>query len=142
MFNSSHFHPMLVHFPIALITVGFLFDLLSMIMKKEPCLSKAGFWLEVLGMAGAVFAFGTGYFFTSTMEGEAGLMRDKHELFATLALIFIIVATLCRIVSVYMNKETPGVRYMLLGLFFISFIFISITGYLGGTLVMEYMIGL
>jgi len=142
MFNSSHFHPMLVHFPIALITVGFLFDLLSMIIKKEPCLSKVGFWLEVLGMAGAVFAYGTGYFFTNPMEGEAGVMRDKHEFFATLALVSIIVATLFRIVAIYLNKKTSMVKYILLGLFFIAFIFVSITGYLGGTLVMEYMIGL
>jgi len=142
MFNSTHLHPMLVHFPIALITVGFLFDILSLAFKKEPCLSKAGFWLQVFGMAGAVFAFGTGYFLTNPMEGDAGIMREKHELFATLALITIILTTLFRIVAIYLDKKTSGVRYTLLGLYFISTILISITGYLGGTLVMEYMIGL
>jgi uncharacterized membrane protein len=142
MFNSTHFHPMLVHFPIALITVGFLFDVLSLVFKKEPCLSKTGFWLQLLGMVGAVFAFGTGYFLTSPMEGDAGIMREKHELFATMALIAIILTTLFRIVAIYLDKKTSGVRYTLLGLYFISTILISITGYLGGTLVMEYMIGL
>jgi uncharacterized membrane protein len=133
---------MLVHFPIALITIGFFFDLFSLFLKKEPCLSKAGFWLEIIGMAGTIIAFGTGYFFTGPMEGEAGLMRDKHELFATIALISIIVATLSRIVAIYLEKVTSLVKYSLLGLFFISVIFISITGYLGGSLVMDYMIGL
>jgi uncharacterized membrane protein len=76
------------------------------------------------------------------MEGEAGLMRDKHELFATITLVSIILATLFRIVAAYLNKETIGVKYISLGLFFISFIFVSITGFLGGTLVIEYMIGL
>jgi uncharacterized membrane protein len=142
MLSSSHFHPMLVHFPIAIITIGFLFDLLALVLKKETCLSKAGYWLEIIGMAGAVFAFGSGYFFTSTMEGEAGIMRDKHEFFATATLISIIIATIFRIVVVYLNKETTPMKYLSLGLLFLSFVFVSITGYLGGTLVIDYMIGL
>jgi uncharacterized membrane protein len=142
MFTTSHLHPMLVHFPIAIITVGFLFDLLSLIVKNNSWMPKAGYWLEVIGMISTVLAFGTGYYFTSPMEGEAGLMRDKHELFATITLVSIILATLFRIVAAYLNKETIGVKYISLGLFFISFIFVSITGFLGGTLVIEYMIGL
>jgi uncharacterized membrane protein len=142
MFNSTHFHPMMVHFPIALILAGFMFDVVSLVWKKEPCLSRAGFWLQILGMAGAVFAFGTGYFLTSPMEGEAGLMREKHELFATMALVSIIVATLFRIVAIYLDKKTSGVRFTILGLYFISAVFISVTGFLGGNLVMDYMIGL
>ena len=133
---------MLVHFPIAIITVGFLFDLVSLFVKKEPCLSRAGYWLEIIGMAGAIFAFGSGYFFTSPMEGEAGIMREKHEFFATLTLVSIIIATLFRIVVAYLNKETTNMKYLSLALFFIAFVFVSVTGYLGGTLVIEYMIGL
>jgi len=142
MISTSHFHPMLVHFPIAIITIGFLFDLAAMVIKKEPCLSKTGFWLEIIGMASAVFAFGSGYFFTNPMDGEAGIMREKHEFFATFTLITIIVATLFRIAVVYLNKETPKMKYLTLGLFFIAFIFVTITGYLGGSLVVDYMIGL
>ena len=142
MIPSSHFHPMLVHFPIAIITVGFLFDLLSLVFKKELWLPKAGYWLEIIGMAGTIFAFGAGYFFTSPMEGEAGIMRERHEFYATVTLISIIVATLFRIVVAYLDKETTNMKYLSLGLFFISFIFVSITGYFGGSLVMDYMIGL
>lgn len=142
MFDSSHFHPMLVHFPIAIITVGFLFDLVSLFFKKDPCLSRTGYWLEIIGMAGAIFAFGSGYFLTSPMEGEAGIMREKHEFYATATLISIIIATLFRIVIAYLNKETTNMKYLSLGLFFIAFVFVSITGYLGGTLVIDYMIGL
>ncbi len=142
MIDSSHFHPMLVHFPIAIITIGFLFDLFAVFRKNEPCLSKTGYWLEIIGMISAVFAFGSGYFFTSPMEGEAGVVRDRHELFATLTLVAIIIATLFRIIIRYLNKESSRMKYVSLGLFFISFVFVSIAGYLGGTLVIEYMIGL
>ncbi len=142
MFNPGHFHPMMVHFPIAIITVGFLFDLFSMMYKKQPCLSKAGYWLEIIGMAGAIFAFGTGYFFTSPMEGEAGLVRERHELFATFTLVTIILATLFRILIGYLGKEQTRLKYASLVLFFLAFVFVSITGYLGGSLVIDYMIGL
>lgn len=142
MINSTHFHPMMVHFPIAIIIIGFLFDLLALFLKNESWLPKAGFWLEIIGMTSALFAFGTGYFFTSPMEGEAGLMRDRHQLFATITLVSIIVATLCRIVISYFKKDESNLKYLALGLFFIAFLFVSVTGYLGGKLVMDYMIGL
>ena len=133
---------MLVHFPIAIIAVGFLFDLLALLFKKELWLSKAGYWLEIIGMAGAVLAYSSGYFFTSPMEGEAGILRDKHEYFATATLICIMAATIFRIVMAWLNKETAAIKYLSLALFFIVFVLVSITGYLGGTLVIDYMIGL
>jgi uncharacterized membrane protein len=142
MIPSNHFHPMLVHFPIAIITVGLLFDMVALFNKKEPCLSKTGYWLEIIGMAGAIFAFGSGYFFTSPMEGEAGIMRETHELYATITLISIIIATLFRITVNYLHKETTNLKYLALALFFIAFVFVSITGYYGGSLVIDYMIGL
>ena len=45
MFNTSHLHPLLVHFPIALVMFGFLAEAASLLFKKEAWLSKAGFYL-------------------------------------------------------------------------------------------------
>lgn len=36
----THLHPMLVHFPIALVAIGFLVELSSFFFKKELCLPK------------------------------------------------------------------------------------------------------
>jgi len=142
MFDISHLHPMVVHFPIAIIIVGFLADLGSMVFTKEKCLSRMGFYLEILGMLAAIVAFGTGYFLTSEMEGEAGIVRNHHELFATLTLITIIVACLFRILLVYLNKEETKLKYAAMGLFLLAVVFVGITGYIGGNLVMNYMIGI
>jgi uncharacterized membrane protein len=133
---------MTVHFPIAIITIGFLFDLVSLFYKKEACLSKMGLFLEVIGMLAAVAAFGTGYFFTNTMEGEAGEMREKHQLFATLTLVTIIFATFLRVMIVYLKKDDTYLKYVAMGLFLIAFIFVLYTGFLGGSLVLNYMIGI
>ncbi|MDP4281545.1 MAG: DUF2231 domain-containing protein [Bacteroidota bacterium] len=142
MFDIYHLHPMVVHFPIAIIFIGFLADILSLFVKKEKCLSKMGYYLEILGMLAAIVAFGSGYFFTMPMEGEAGMIRDKHELFATLTLITIIIATFFRILTVYLKKEDTNLKYLTLFLFFLAFIFVGYTGYLGGSLVFNFMIGI
>lgn len=133
---------MVVHFPIALIMVGFLADLASLIFTKEKCLSRMGFYLEILGLLAALVAFGTGYFLTGEMEGEAGIVRDRHELFATMTLIAIIVASLFRIVIIYQDKEETKLKYLAMALYLFAFVFVGITGYIGGSLVMNYMIGI
>ena len=101
-----------------------------------------GLYLEIIGMLAAIAAFGTGYFFTGEMEGDAGLLREKHELFATLTLITIILATFFRLLLVYQKKEDSQLKYFALCLFLLAFIFVGITGYLGGNLVYGYMVGI
>ena len=142
MFDLPHLHPMVVHFPIVLIMVGFLADILSLLFKKEKCLSTMGFYLEILGVLATIFTVGTGYFLTSPMDGEAGALREQHELFAFLTLGTIIVAAFFRILLVYLKKEETKLKYVALGIFFLSFIFVTITGHLGGTLVFEYLVGI
>jgi uncharacterized membrane protein len=142
MFSTAHLHPMIVHFPIAIIIIGFLADLSSLIFSREKCLSVMGFYLEVVGMLATIAAFLTGYLFTSPMDGEAGIIREQHETFALLTLITIIIASCFRIFIVYRKKEETSLKYLSLGIFFIAFVFVSITGYLGGSLVMDYLIGI
>ena len=141
MFDSSYFHPMTVHFPIALIMVGFIIDLISVFNRKDPCLSKMGYYLEIIGMFATIIAFGTGYYFTSTLAGEAGLVQQEHKLFAILTLIFIIVATTLRVIIVYVNKERSYWKWVVLCLYLCAFIFVIYTGHLGGYLVQDFLMG-
>lgn len=141
MFEITYLHPVVVHFPIALIIVGFVADISSLFYKKEPCLSRMGLYLEVLGALAAIVAVCTGYFLTSPMEGEAGALREKHELFAFLTLGAILAAVCFRILLIYLKKDLTRLKYVALGLFFLAFVFVAITGHLGGTLVFEYLVG-
>ena len=59
MISATHLHAMIVHFPIALLFVGFLFDLLSLATKK-PSFKTAALYLLVLGAIGAVAAYLSG----------------------------------------------------------------------------------
>jgi uncharacterized membrane protein len=57
MLNTAHIHPMVVHFPIALIAAGFLAEVVSIFFRSEKCLSKTGFYLLVLGALAAIVAW-------------------------------------------------------------------------------------
>jgi uncharacterized membrane protein len=135
MFNISHLHPMVVHFPIAIIMVGFLADLSSLIIKKEKCLSAMGLYLEMLGVLAALVAFGTGYFLTGTTIEDAGTIGKHHEFFATLTLITIIIAGFFRMLIVYLKKDETYMKYVSMGIFFLAAAFVGITGYFGGMIV-------
>jgi uncharacterized membrane protein len=143
MFNASHFHPMVVHFPIALIMTGFLADLVYLIWKKDECLSKAGFWLMVLGTLGAAAAFITGEFFTShPSEGEIAGVFESHETGAWVTLIVMLVGSALRIYLVAAKKAQSQLKWAVFALYLTGAAAVSYTGFLGGSMVFNYMVGL
>jgi uncharacterized membrane protein len=143
MFNTSHFHPLIVHFPVALIITGFFLDVISLFFnKKEPCLSKAGFYLMILGTLAAVAGYLTGEFFTSEMSGAAGELKERHEVFAKITMFVMIAASLLRIYLVWKKKEAGSLKWLVFALFFIATISVGYTGFLGGSLVYDFLIGI
>jgi len=58
LFDTHHLHPMMTHFPIAIIAIGFLTDLASVFIKREKCLPKMGYYIEIAGMIAAIAAWG------------------------------------------------------------------------------------
>ncbi|PKP20037.1 MAG: hypothetical protein CVU05_09970 [Bacteroidetes bacterium HGW-Bacteroidetes-21] len=142
MFSTSHFHPMLVHFPIALVVFGFLADSASLFFKKEACLTKTGFYLLIIGTLSAVAAWLTGVLFTSEMAGIAGEVKETHEMFAVITLGLLIVTSLLRIYLKAKNKENSGLKWLALLLYGMATVSVSLTGFYGGNLVYNYMMPL
>ena len=142
MFSTSHLHPMLVHFPIALVALGFLADLLAMYFKKEVCLTKFGFYLLITGTLAALAAVFTGVFFTSEMAGAAGNVQKSHEFFAILTLCVLVVTSVLRIFLVTTKKENAKLKWLAFALYGLAAIFVCITGFFGGNLVYNYMMPL
>jgi uncharacterized membrane protein len=142
MIATSHFHPMLVHFPIALVAIGFLAELVSLVVKKELCLYKTGFYLLIFGTLSAIAAWLTGVLFTSEMSGSAGDVKETHEMFAYITLGLLIATSIVRIIIVS-RKSTPGMlKWVSFVLYALAAVSVSITGYFGGTLVYNYMMPL
>lgn len=142
MFDTSHLHPMLVHFPIALIAVGFLAEFISLIIKKEQCISKTGLYLMVLGTLGAIAAYLTGEFFTKDLAGEAGKVQETHELFASITMYTMIVASVARIYLIIAKRELSNLKWLAFTLYGIGAISVGVTGFFGGTMVYKFLIGI
>ena len=143
MFNLSHLHPMVVHFPIALILAGILADVAFMVYKKEICFSKAGLYLMVLGSLGAIAAFLTGEFLTShPEEGEIMTVFERHETGAWITLIAMVVGTAFRLYLAASKKEQSSLKWIVFCFFVVAAASVSFTGLLGGVMVYDYMVGL
>ncbi len=140
--DLSNLHPLVVHFPIALLIVGALSDLLGMITKKD-FFFRAGLFLLVLGAAGAVAAYFSG---ESAGEGlaEGGALKqalETHEGAAVLSLVLISATVLVRLALVLAKKFSGNLRWIPLVLFLITAGSIARTGHYGGQLVYKHAAG-
>lgn len=94
-------HGGLTHFPIALIFVATLFDILSFFRDRSPrCrdFNAIGYWLVILAGTGAVGAVTSGLALTKGKVLGAGLVR-LHHLFVWPAFILILALVLWRVAA-------------------------------------------
>ena len=131
---------MIVHFPIALIIVGFLADVVYIFFKSEKCLSKTGFYLMVLGALGAIAAWATGQLFTyEPSQGEILKVFEKHETGALITMILMVTGAALRIYLVIIRREDTSLKWVVFILYLLAFCTVSFTGFMGGTMVYKYM---
>lgn len=142
MIDASHLHPMLVHFPIALIAFGFLAEIASRLFKKEVCLSTVSFYLLIFGTLSAFAALITGALFTSEMSGTSGSIKETHEMFAWITVGTAMITSVFRIVLKMRSLEQTKLQWVAFVLYGLAALLVSITGFYGGTLVYNYMMPL
>jgi uncharacterized membrane protein len=143
MFNTAHLHPMIVHFPIALITIGFFAEVVSLFFRSEKCLSRTGFYLMVLGTLAAIAAWTSGQLFTNEpAQGEIVGVFAKHETGALITMILMILGSAFRIWLVIKKQEESQMKWIAFGLYLLGFAAVTFTGYMGGTMVYNYMMAL
>lgn len=133
---------MLVHFPIALLIVGFLFETIGFVVKKE-FFSTAAMYLLVLGAAGVGVAYLTG---ENAGEGitEVGALKaalEAHESAAELTLWLAIIAAVVRIATAVFKKHTGAYRAAAYVLFLCAVVSVARTGSYGGELVYKHAAG-
>jgi uncharacterized membrane protein len=143
MLNTAHLHPMIVHFPVALITVGFIVEVISLFFKSEKCLSKTGFYLMVLGTLAAIAAWSTGQLFTNEPnQGAIAEVFEKHETGALMTMILMIIGSSFRIWLVVQKKEESQLKWVAFTFYLLGFAAVTFTGLMGGTMVYNYMLAL
>ena len=141
MISSTHLHAMVVHFPIALLIVAFLFELTGFFYKKE-FFQQAAFYLLILGMLGTVLSYLVGNAAGEGIEeGPLSKAMELHEQAATILLWLTIITTLIY-GSIYFLKFNKSWLRIFGFLLFTGVIgSIARTGYLGGQLVYKHGAG-
>ncbi len=142
MFDPIHFHPMIVHFPIALVLIGLLSDLLGALSHRDFFI-KTGFYMLLLGTAGVVAAYLSGNLAGEgvTEGGPLQQALETHEDAATLSLWVMVATALTRVVLVATNRFKGALRWLPLSLFILGALSVARTGYYGGQLVYKHAAG-
>jgi uncharacterized membrane protein len=134
----SHVHPIIVHFPIALIIIATGYDLFWIVTKRRIS-PKLGFWLWVLAFISAWIAIGTGP--EHDARGNTNVF-EYHEKLADIATVLSFLVVAFRAFFIFKKKELLKsilVVYCLLTL--LSSIAILSVGYFGGKMVYDQGVG-
>lgn len=137
-------HPLVIHFPIALLAVAVLGDLVRLAFTESSWLNNSVVTGYILGTIGLIFAFVTGRNAAATVEvtGEAFSVLASHENWALATMIFFLIFTTLRLTAAWVQQDHQRpVLAVLVGLGFIGMIMVWITGDRGGELVYRHGTG-
>jgi uncharacterized membrane protein len=135
-----HIHPVVVHFPIALLTAALLLDAVG-IFLKNPVAVKAGWWIFLAGTLTLGLAVGTGLLGKSDViiPPDAADPFNVHEQIAFVAAGIFSVLLLWRIGS---RTAIPAAnRWVFLGIYLVGVIVCWVGGLYGGELVYRHAVG-
>jgi uncharacterized membrane protein len=142
MFSATHLHAMLIHFPIALLIVGFLFEVLSLIWKKDY-LKQGAFYLLILGALGTLVSYLSG---NAAGEGiEEGPLKNPlelHEQAASISLWLSLATAALYSIIIIAKFRKSWLKVISVVLFATVIGSIARTGYLGGQLVYKHGAGI
>lgn len=133
-------HPMLVHFPIALLSVSVLCDFVAVRWHPQDCRTAGSFTL-LLGLAGAAASVISGHFAEEAVE-HSGVPEQVLEIHEKLGFaVFWLFAGLLglRVLErLGWIKERP---FLTLGFGLVGTVVLFVASYYGGSLVYDYGAG-
>ena len=133
-------HPMVVHFPIALLITSVVFDFLATRWRHKS-FQDAGFYTLIAGLLGAAVAVLTGAMAEELAEdtGIPESVLEIHEALGYATLLFFIGLLALRLLMRWkLIKEIPAL-YLAMGV--AGIMILSAAGYFGGSLVYDFGAG-
>lgn len=138
----QNIHPYFVHFPIAILTVGLLWDLLGIILKKES-LTNAGWWAQLFGTAAIIMTIVTGLIAANAIphnEASHEIMETHETIGLIVGGVFILLFIWRSILKTMLpSKNLHQSIYLAIG--GLAVIAMLYGAHLGGKLVYEFGVG-
>jgi uncharacterized membrane protein len=133
------FHPFIVHFPVALLTVGFVCDAAGILFRRDQLL-RTGYLLLVLGAVSAIAASMTGNAAEDTAAEIPGIAAalEQHESISTAATWLAIAFALVRTHLTVKRRFAGTVRFVYLAGVAATAVLVALSGYTGGRMSYEY----
>lgn len=141
---APNIHPMVIHFPIVLLIIAVLFDVLCLFIKKVDWLGKSALILYLLGTISLITAFLTGRSASDGLEIPAQVIPavTDHADWAEITLWFFIVYTIIRLfVGLQFKSLKKAYLTSLILISFVGIYFLYQTADHGAILVFGYGLG-
>jgi len=142
---APNIHPLVVHFPIALLYAAIAVDLVGCACWCNKPLRQAATLLYGLGAVGAIAAYLTGHAASQTvwLPGMAEPVLKEHWDWAWRTVWFFPIVTVVRLVLLRPGRREPAVA-LVVALALVGLVGIALlleTGDRGGRLVYQYRVG-
>ena len=135
-------HPLVVHFPIALLVVGAVCDAIGILNHRDFFL-KTGYFLFSLGALTAIVAALTGDSAAETAQhiDNIAIDLDDHDDLGTMTTVLAVAITLVRTHLSFKKQFTGTIRYIYLAFALVVVGLVCASGYTGGHLVYHHGAG-
>lgn len=131
-------HPLIVHFPVALLLLGTLVEIASLKFRKE--LNNAGTLLLIAGVISGIAAYMTGdggERFAEMHFGEVEGMIHQHESMALTSMLLFGAAAAIKLFTHFKDTFRQQLLIVVIILSIIGSGFLAYTGHLGGQIVYQ-----
>ena len=141
--NPAHWHPMMVHFPLALTLAGSACLISTRFIKEgtlQNSLAFCGTWNLMLGAASALLTLATGLYAVLhlALQGGAQYSVSRHVIWAVCTSQLVALLAMWRALAVRWNA-VAGVWFLIL--LCVACAGLLVTGYYGGENVYHYALG-
>jgi len=133
-------HPIIVHFPIALLIAAFVFDASGVVLRRDE-LTRVGWWCHAVGTIFLIAAVASGLFAKGNIVIDSAALAtlDAHEQLAFLSSSTFVVLLFWR---VGLKTKLPERMWLLFwGLYLLGVSAIILGAWYGGEMVFRFGLG-
>ncbi len=137
---NAPFHPIFIHFPIALLSTTLVLEILALAFGKDD-LSRAGWWIQLVGTVGILLAVLSGIVAenATSIPATAAWVMDLHEELAFVCASAFAALLLWRVAA---RTKIPGPKpWGYIAAYLAAVVLLAFVGWFGGELVYRYGVG-